>query len=160
MNDCFISNDSRTRNILPNRTILAHSQMQTRSYREEGEVFFGIQHHFPAIDQPGTVPGTQTAAMDIYVNATEATLFGFDPDGKSLNALADAITAAGRWLAQTDNTPAGDLIAEQNADMINFRCDWVKASSPYLTRGNTEHSKGVNWVEILNFSAYVSTSSV
>lgn len=160
MADCFISNDSRTRSILPNRTVLANAQMQTRSYREEGEVYFGIQHHFPAIDQPGTVPGTQTTAMDKYVNDTEATLFGFDVDGKSLNALADAITAAGRWLAQTDNTEAGDLIAQQNADMSNFRCDWVKTATPYLTRGNTEHSKGTNWVEILNFSAFVSTSTI
>jgi len=157
--DCFISNDSRTRNILPNRTVLAHAQVQTRSYREEGEVHFGIQHHFPIVDQPGTAPGTQSVAMDAYVNDTEATLFGLDPVGKSLDALADEITAAGRWLAQTDNTPAGDLFATQNADMVNFRCDWVKASNPYLTRGNVENEKTAIWAEILNFSAGVSTAT-
>lgn len=159
MNDCFISNDSRTRNILPNRTILVHSQMQTRSYREEGEVHFGIQHHFPAVDQPGTVAGTQTSAMDSYVDDTEATMFGFDADGKSLDALAAMVTAAGRWLAQTDNTPDGDLIAAQNADMANFKCEWVKAYNPYLTRGNADNSQGTHWVEILNFSAFVNTST-
>jgi hypothetical protein len=156
----FLSNDSRDR-ILPNRTILTHSENFERSYRAEGVCHFSIQHHFKAALQPGDGDRVRRVAMDAFVEATEATIFGFDPAGKSLNNLADQITAAGRWLAQTDNTPEGDKIAADNADMVNFRCDWVRKANPYLTRGHTQtHTGATNWVEMLNFVAGASTATV
>ena len=90
--------------------------------------------------------------MDTFVGATADSMTV--SDGNSLNVVADGITAAGRWLAQTDGTEAGDAIANDNADMANFRCDWIKMETPFLTRGKTD-DKGDYWVEILNFSAFV-----
>ena len=45
-------------------------------------------------------------------------------------------------------------IVAGNLDMVNFRCDWVKFSSPLITRGND--SATTNWVEIIHLSAFVS----
>lgn len=154
--DCFISNDSRTRNILPNRTVKVVSFHPTKFYRPEGVCELQIQHHFPAVVQPNvTNINTNRVASDVWLGNTMDSM-GFG-DGQSLEAVADGITAAGRWLAKTDGTPAGDQIAADNADLANFRCDWVKASTPLLIRGNDE-SKSTNWIEILCFSAFVSTS--
>jgi hypothetical protein len=156
----FLANDSRDRT-LPNRTILTHSENYERSYREEGECHFAIQHHFKAALQSGDDDNVQRLALDEFVEATEATIFGFDSTGKSLNNLADQITAAGRWLAQSDGTPEGDKIADNNADMLKFRCDWVRKANPYLTRGYaTVQTGATNWVEMLHFIAFVSTATV
>ena len=150
----FISNDGRVR-MFPNRTILATGFSPTSPKRPDGRVSFEVRHHFAA---PGGDDGSQRAAMDAYVGASADSLMV--SDGDSMNAVADAITAAGRWLAQTDNTPAGDLVAAQNADMASFRCDWIKLSDPFLTRGRVEADDGkAHWVEVLNFMAFVSQAT-
>lgn len=149
----FISNDLRTRTF-PNITIVATGFSPTVPHRQGGVVYFGIQHHFSVAQDPANPDnGALRAIMDGYVGATADSMT--ISDGNSLNAVADGITGAGRWLAQTDGTPAGDAIAANNADMANFRCDWVKMETPFLTRGKTD-DKGDYWVEILNFSAFVS----
>ncbi|MEN6533314.1 MAG: hypothetical protein ABFD89_06600 [Bryobacteraceae bacterium] len=149
----FISNDGRQRGF-PNRTILATGFSPTVPHRPDGRVYFGVQHHFRS---PGSDDGTARAAMDAFVGASADTLMV--SDGNSLQAVADAITSAGRWLAQTDGTPEGDAIAKQNADMAGFRCDWIKLGDPFLTRGKTDDGGvegAAHWVEILNFTAFVS----
>jgi hypothetical protein len=154
----FISNDGRVRSF-PNRSILATGFSPTSSKRPDGRVYFGVQHHFAA---PGAGSTTGRAAMDLFVGASADSLMV--SDGDSMQVVADGITAAGRWLAQTDNTPEGDAIAADNADMVNFRCDWIKLADPFLVRGKADsgstdgdwaESKG-HWVEILNFIAFVS----
>ena len=77
-----------------------------------------------------------------------------------MKALADAITQAGRWLAipdPNDTTGAAAAIVAANLDMANFRCDWVKFSTPLITRGNDTSTP--NWVEIIHLSAFVSYSN-
>ena len=152
----FISNDVRVRSF-PNRTILATGFSPTVPYRQGGTVYFCIQHHFSTAQDPAKPDtGAMRAAMDAFVGATADTMT--ISDGNSLNVVADTITAAGRWLAQEDGTPEGNAIAANNADMANFRCDWIKMETPFLTRGKTD-DKGDYWVEILNFSAFVSQAA-
>jgi len=160
--DCFIANDSRSRNILPNRTIIVVAFSPKNFFRSEGTCHVQIQHRFPALVQPGeTNPDAQRIQMDAYLGDTiDSMVCG---DGQSLELVADAITKAGRWLAQPDGTPEGAAIAQNNLDMANFRCDWIKQVQPFLTRGQSEIEPGGDktfWAEILNFSAFVSTASI
>ena len=83
-------------------------------------------------------------------------------DGNSLTPVADALTAAGRALAVDASAgadPSQVAIAAANADMTNFRCDWLKMETPFLVRGKPD-DKGDYWVEILNFSAFVSQATI
>lgn len=153
--ETFISNDSRQR-VIPNRTVIVTAFSPERPYRPEGTCYLQIQHHLPAAVQPndGDV-NIRRVEADEYLGATMDSML--NGDKQSLAAVADQITAAGRWLAQTDGTPEGDQVAADNADMVNFRCDWIKMATPFQTRGNNE--SGTNWVEILNFQAFVSDAS-
>lgn len=157
--DAFISNESRTRP-LPNRTFVAASFSPTRPYRPEGVCQIEIQHHFSAVAQPGVVVTQPSVDMDAYLGDTLDTLNLGDFEGQTnLQALSDAITQAGRWLATNNpagNTPAEQLIVNANQDMVNFRCDWVKFSTPLITRGHDTAT--TNWVEIIHLSAFVSYS--
>ena len=149
----FISNDLRDR-VFPNRTVLASSFTPTVPHRQGGVVTFSVEHHFNTEEQAGDLDGSaRREALDAFVGATADTLTV--SDGNSLNSVADAITTAGRWLAQTDGTPEGDAIAANEADMASFRCDWIKMSEPFLVRGRTKDEEGT-WLEILNFTAFVS----
>jgi len=153
----FVANDSRARNVLPNRTIQATSFNPRYGHRPEGEVQFNIQHHAEALEQGADV-GTdiQRVNMDKFLGDTmDSMAVG---DAQSFNLLADAITTAGRALAVSDGSQAGDAQAAINADMVNFRCDWVKNGHPLLTRGHPD-GNAVLWVEILNFSAFVSAAN-
>ena len=122
-----------------------------------------IQHHFLAAAQPNqqvTQPGVD---LDAYLGDTFDTLnLGGQPEATDMKALADAITQAGQWLATPDpnGTPgdAADLIVKANLDMVNFRCDWVKFSTPLITRGTDTAT--TNWVEIVHLSAFVSHSNL
>jgi hypothetical protein len=159
--DAFISNDSRART-LPNRTFVVRSFSPTRGWRPEGVCQMEIQHHFAAVDQPNQTPNSQQVSMENYVGDTLDTLnLGGQAEATNMSALADAITNAGRWLAIPDpnGTPgdAADLIVKANLDMANFRCDWVKLSTPHITRGNDTAT--TNWVEIIHLSAFVSHSN-
>ena len=158
--DAFISNESRDRS-LPNRSFVVRSFSPTRPYRPEGVCQIEIQHHFSAPAQPGQVVTQPSVNLDNYLGATFDTLNlgGFEGQ-TNLQTLADAITSAGRWLAipdATDATGASALIVAANLDMVNFRCDWVKFSSPLITRGNDIST--TNWVEIIHLSAFVSHAS-
>ena len=159
----FVSNDSRER-IIPNRTFVASAFTPTRPYRPEGMVFLEIQHHFPAVIQPnekntlGQVDwNAQQRLIDEFLGETFDTLNLGGTNVQDMSPLADAVTKAGRWLAVPDGTPAGDQIAADNAEMVNFRCDWVKFGSPALTRGNEKG--GTNWIEIVHIVAQVSHAS-
>jgi hypothetical protein len=158
--DSFISLDSRSR-ILPNRTFSVRQFIPTRGWRPEGVCDLEIQHHFSAVDQPNEAPNTQQVSMENYVGDTLDTLnLGGSSEATNMKALADAITQAGRWLATPNpsgNTPIDDKILAANADMVNFRCDWVKFSTPLITRGTETGT--TNWVEIVHLSAFVSHSN-
>jgi hypothetical protein len=143
---------------MPNRTILATGFSPTFPHRQGGQVYFSVQHHFRESPETEADDGTLRKALDAFVGASADSLT--ISDGNSLQAVADGITAAGRWLAQTDGTPEGDAIASNNADMAHFRCDWVKMGSPFLTRGGKDDGKGGTWVESRNFSAFVSQAAI
>lgn len=161
VDDAFISNDSRSRT-LPNRTFVVRNFNPTRGWRPEGVCQLEIQHHFQAVAQPNqpiTQPGVD---LDTYLGDTFDTLnLGGALNATDMAPLADAITKAGRWLATPDpNGTAGDvadLIVQANLDMANFRCDWVKFSTPLISRGNDTAT--TNWVEIIHLSAFVSHSN-
>ena len=160
--DAFISNESKpATRALPNRTIIATSFSPTRPYRPEGVCHMEIWHHFDGIDQPNQTPNSQQTAMDSYLGDTFDTLnLGGALNATDMSPLADAITAAGRWLAipdANDTTGQAALIVAANADMVNFRCDWVKLSTPLITRGSDKST--TNWVEIIHLSAFVSHAS-
>ena len=158
--DAFISNESRVRP-LPNRTFTVRGFNPTRGWRPEGVCQMEIWHHFPAIDQPNQTPNTQQVSMENYVGDTLDTLnLGGQSEATDMKALADAITLSGRWLAipdTNDTTGASAAIVAANTDMVNFRCDWVKFSTPLITRGNDTAT--TNWVEIIHLSAFVSHSN-
>ena len=156
--DIFIANDSRARSVLPNRTCACPTFSPTKSYRPEGVCQLQILHKFAAVVQPDQPDiDTQRRAADEYLGQTiDTMMIGAGEQG--MVRLAAAITAAGQWLAVPDGTTPGDKIASNNADMKNFRCDWIKQSSPFVTRGNADDS--TNWAEILNFDAFVSHASI
>lgn len=160
--DAFISNESKpATRALPNRTIIATSFSPTRPYRPEGVCHMEIWHHFDGIDQQNQTPNSQQTAMDSYLGDTFDTLnLGGALNATDMSPLADAITAAGRWLAipdANDTTGQAALIVAANADMVNFRCDWVKLSTPLITSGSDKST--TNWVEIIHLSAFVSHSN-
>ena len=159
ISDAFISNDSRQR-VLPNRTFVGTSFSPTRPYRPEGVVTLEIQHHFPAIVQPNAVGDmdSQRTVLETYFGNTMDALNLGGTNDQDMQPLASAITAYGRWLAQADGTTAGNLIAADNSDMVNFRCDWVKFGTPMITRGRPENAD-VNWVEIVHIIGFVSHAS-
>lgn len=152
--ETFIASDTRER-VLPNRTIQVISFTPVKGHRLEGVCEVQIVHHFPSAKQEGQTDYTARIARGQYLSATiESLTFGH---GDAMPQVADAITSAGRWLAQTDGTTEGDQQAAENADMLDFRCDWLELASPFITRGNTE--EGTAWVEILHFRAGTSTAS-
>ena len=164
-NDSFISNDSRART-LPNRTFVVSSFNPTKGWRPEGVCQMEIQHHFSAPVQPGQQVTQPSVDLDAYLGDTMDTLnLGGASNTTNMGPLADAITAAGRWLATPDTTDdpnssaglAAAAIVAANLDMANFRCDWVKMSTPEITRGSPNGS--TNWVEIIHLSAFVSHSN-
>lgn len=156
--DSFINADSRLRNVLPNRTYRCSQFTPDRPHRPEGVVSATILHHFQSAVQPGEDIEQRRIEQDAYLGDTMDTL-NMDGDGQQgCPKLAQAITDAGRWLAQTDGTPEGDLIAAKNADMANFRVDWVKFSQPLIVSGESEHASTI-WVEVVNFTAFVSHAS-
>ncbi len=162
--DSYISNQSLgIDRQLPNRTFVVRNFSPTRGWRPEGVCQLEIQHHFDATVQPGTNPNQPRLALDNYLGDMLDTLnLGGASEATDMKALADAITLAGRWLATPDPNgqpgDAADLIVQANLDMVNFRCDWVKFSTPFLTRGNDTST--TNWLEIVHISAGVSHSNV
>lgn len=163
-NDLYISNQPLDQDRgLPNRSFVCRNFSPTRPYRPEGVCQLEIQHHFDASVADGTDPNQPRVALDNFLGDTFDILnLGGKTEATDLNALADAITLAGRWLATPD--PAGkpgdaaDKIVQANLDMVNFRCDWVKFNTPLLTRGNDMST--TNWVEIIHLSAFVSHSAL
>lgn len=159
--DSFIANDSRTRT-LPNRTFVVTSFSPTRGWRPEGVCQMEIWHNFQATAQPDQSITEPSVDLDAYLGATFDTLnLGGALNATNMGPLADAITAAGRWLAipdPTDQTGTAAKIAADNADMVNFRCDWVKMSTPSLTRGTDKAT--TNWSEIVHLSAFISHASI
>lgn len=165
--DCFIAEDSRARKILPNRSILATSVNPLhKKERPEGVVTLQIQHKFEAVLQPDEQDDWEKRRleMDQYFGATCDTMgIGDNNQDTGMNELAAAITAAGRWLATPDPNPPADPVAAaaeaklvaNNADMVNFRVDWIRRGTPFITRGEAEGHAAL-WVEIMHFEAGVS----
>ena len=142
--------------ILPNRTIVGYSFTPKHPFRPEGTVGLQIQHHFKAVEQNPAVPLAQMLAKNEFVGETYDSMS--QGDGQSFNLTADAITEAGRLLAVASGPEAEAIaFAQQNADMANFRCDWIEHATPLHTRGRP-NVEGAYWVEILHFIAFVSTA--
>ena len=98
--------------------------------------------------------------FDLATGKIRTLNLGGQTEATNMKKLADAITLAGRWLATPDpNDPTGTsaAIVAANLDMVNFRCDNVKFSTPLITRGNDNST--TNWVEIIHLSAFVSYSN-
>ena len=156
--DTYQADYSGTRS-LPNRTVMASSFSPQRPNRQEGVVHFQIQHHFPAAVQPGETESIQRVQKNAYLGETyDSMTVG---DGNSFQITADAITAAGRALAVDESGGSDPVLAQlaaDNPDMLEFRCDWVKQSNPFLIRGRADGDSSV-WVEILNFEAFVTNAT-
>ena len=138
--------------------VTASSVNLTRPYNSEGEISLAIQCFYTSVLQDGEVVGTQKKAFMDMVAGVMTTLNCANQD--ALLALAAQITVCGRWLAAPGANPTSyDLqIANQNADMVNFRCDWVKFGTPWLTRGNPKREK-VAWAEVIHIIGQVSQAS-
>ena len=134
---------------LPNRTIQTTSFNPTRPYRPEGVCHLEIQHHVFEPLQPDQTNPANRVALDSFVGDTFDTLNLGGTNDQDMQPLAQAITNAGRYLATGPD-------AANNADMANFRVDWVQFDNPVLTRGISESKNGVNWVEIIHIKAFVS----
>lgn len=161
-NDCFTSNSSQQRT-LPNRTIVATSIDPQRKQRPEAIVHLEIQHNFSGTIQPGTTDqDTARVNLDQYVGETGDTMNISQLDNDdAMDLLSAGITNAGRWLAIPPPNPATDplgvQIATDNADMVNFRVDWVRLAHPLHTRGKDQAT--TNWLEILHFELGCSYAS-
>lgn len=141
----------------PNRTITGVQFNPVKPFRPEGIVLLRIVHVFPAIAQSGEREGVRLAAKNDLVESTWLAMsMG---DAQNYNLAADAITQAGRMLAvdaSAGSDPKQVLAAEQNADMLAFRCDWIEQSSPFFRRGQNEDNL---WTEILEYRAFVSAAT-
>lgn len=159
--DCFISNDFRTVG-LPNRRIVGSQFNPDRPYRPEGVVHCEIQHHFQAVNDQGQPVTQNRILLDNYLGDTFDTLsLGGAINATDMAPLADAITNAGRWLAASNpngNSAQEQQIVNDNLDMVNFRCDWVKFLNPVQTRGRDTDS--TNWVEIIHIAAHCSVANL
>lgn len=161
--DCFVSNDSRTHEVLPNRTVAVDAANPERGYRPECRLHFMVQHNFQAALQPEvTNLEEQRVKADAYLAATCDTMCLGDTDDQAMTQLAAAITAAGQWLATPDPDPtdlASAQIVANNADMVNFRVDWIKRATPFHLRGKSPDDSTV-WIERLNFEAGCSYATI
>jgi len=150
--DCYTMNGSNDK-VLPNRVIGCMTYSPMRPNRPEGWVRLQIDHRYnAALDPNDSNLETQRVLIDSFVGDTmDSLIFG---DRDSLNVVADGITVAGRALA----SDADPVIAANNADMVNFRCDTIKQGDPVHTRGRSNEEAGV-WLESLHFMCFVSTAS-
>jgi len=115
-----------------------------------------------AVVQPGEQnPGSKNVTIDTIVAAVhdammQETSDANAPDSNDLKATRDFITVAGRQLAiAVDNTPAGILLAQNNADMAAFSMVGLYDSG--LDGGNPKNSEGgaesAYWCEDILFEA-------
>lgn len=162
--DCFVSNDSRTRKLLPNRTCIVGSTDPMRRHRPESILHLQIQHHLKASlesEEEGVNPEMRRVEADNYLGDTADTLGLSELDNDDImQPLADALTNYGRWLATPSADPLDKVaagIVANNGDMVNFRVDWIRRAHPFHTRGHDAHT--ANWVEILHFEAGCSYAS-
>ena len=168
----FVTNDVRNR-VTPNRSIVSPAVRNVKPYRPEGVVVLDIQHHFP-ISDPNSPYGPQDPAQALeWIGETFDSLNCENPPSQNMGKLADALTNAGRWLAiQPDPLPPNPTAqqtaqynldvqtANNNADMANFRVDWVRYADTQYTRGASASAKdSLIWVEIIHLEAYVSQSA-
>lgn len=143
--DCYVSNESRDRTGLDTgiTAILAEqstTQDSELSGNEKWQV--SIQNLYGAVQQEGEPPELNRIEMDKRVGRQELLLRKGEAD--KLDVSADDITAAGRALAVTDNTPEGDLSAAQNEDMAEFTCLFMRFLGS--TRGKP-NDEACAWVE-------------
>lgn len=161
IDDTFISGYSELRSVLPNRTIAVETFSPGKaSHRPEGICVIPIRHLFSAVLQPGeTLTSTRRIERDEFVGGTIISMEQGDP--QSFNRTAAAITAAGRDLA-VDHSAGADPLQLQsaldNADMTEFRCDWIRRGQPFLRRGIAD-DQGTLWMVITNYEAFVSAAS-
>lgn len=77
-------------------------------------------------------------------------------DGFTFDATAALITTAGQGLATSDGSPAGDLSAQNNADMAEFTLDHLYYKG--ATRGQPDDESAA-WIEVRNFECHAYASS-
>lgn len=98
--------------------------------------------------------------FDDRVAATADAMMISDNGGQSLDAVAIAITEAGRALAidQSSGTdPKAAAIAAQNADMADFTC--IEVIDAGEGDGEDTDSQGCSWHEVLLFDIVCSPSN-
>lgn len=168
----FVSNDNQERN-LPLRSILSPAVKAHKPYRPEGDVVLEIQHHFPISDPNNPYgPSDPQQALE-WIGETLDSINLENPPSQNMGKLADALTAAGRWLAnppaplganptpqQTAQYNKDVAIAAANQDMVNFRVDWVRFGETMYTRGVAGRDNGLFWAEIIHLEAFVSQSAL
>lgn len=169
----YVSNDIRDRNT-PLRSMISPIVKSTKPYRPEGVVVLEIQHHFPISDPNNPYGPLDPQQAKEWIGETFDSINCENPPSQNMGKLADGLTAAGRWLAippaaQVANPTQAQITqyaldiaqAAANADMANFRVDWVMYSNPIYTRGRVEKTDGgLFWAEIIHLEAFVSQSAL
>lgn len=147
---------------LPNITIYAPTISNIKPWRLEATCHLQILHNFQALVQPGEDKKQRKIEREQAVGLTISVLS--KGDQQSLQALADDISNAGRDLAILNPNLSGSfaaadaLMAEQNADMLNFRCDEILYGEPFLERGHSKADSSI-WAIDLNYTCRCSCSS-
>src|ERR1035437_7013043 len=148
--------------VLPNITVYAPTISNIKPWRLEGVCHLQILHNFQALVQPNEDINQRKIEREKAVGLTISVLS--KGDNQSLQALADDITNAGRDLAILNTNLTGDaanadaLMAGQNADMLNFRCDEILFGDPFLERGPSKADAAI-WAIDLNYTCRCSCSN-
>ncbi len=149
----------------PNVTVWCHDGKPSAQYSGSYEFQVMIEMQGKATQQP-VAPGTdepnpelQRVKLDELTDGVYEALMKEEvtEDTQSLRATKDLITAAGRALAVADATPEGIQRAENNADMVDFTCQFWMESGITGGRPNVE---GAAWKEVLQFTARACGSNV
>ena len=159
MADCYISNDPRERiGLATGITDIQAVQSNTEPEISGNEKWaVRIQNKFGVPTQPGEAnPNVNRIEMDTRVGRQMLELLRSN-DGMTLFKTADNITAAGRALAVSDGSTDGDIQAENEADMAEFTCLFVRWLGS--SRGQPDDAS-CSWVEVRNFEITACPSAI
>lgn len=129
----FFSNDWKTR-VTPLLEVLAHKGTESPVHTRDLDYLVKMEAKWPGTNQPGTVNKDWNAAqINTLIGIADAALSVSDNDGQDYRVTAFAMAAAGRRLAVFGTAAVVGATADDvknNADMVDFMCDYVKFNGP------------------------------
>jgi hypothetical protein len=135
----------------PNVTVWCHDGKPDVQYSGSWEFQVMIEVNGHATVQPDEPnPDAPRVDLDEISQAVEEALMVSDDadQNETLHTTAELITLAGRALAVSDGTDAGNQRAANNADMVNFTLQFWQETGLTGGQGQTE---GAAFREILNY---------